>query len=74
MISPIRPLLFHDPVCVGDRSNVRQTPVPPFSPLRLLLLLAALMFLVAFVELGVLSVAFDKLGLSPCWRTTLSIR
>jgi uncharacterized membrane protein len=34
-------------------------------PLRLLLLLAAVMFLVATVELGVLSVAFDKLGLSP---------
>jgi len=39
--------------------------MPPFSPLRLLLLLAALMFLVFSVELGVLSVAFDKLGLSP---------
>jgi len=34
-------------------------------PLRLLLLLAAVMLLVVTVELGVLSVAFDKLGLSP---------
>jgi uncharacterized membrane protein len=38
--------------------------VPRIPPLRLLLLLAALIFLVASVELGILSVAFEKLGLS----------
>jgi uncharacterized membrane protein len=36
----------------------------PFTPLRFLLLLAALIFLVAFVQLGVLTVTFEKLGLS----------
>lgn len=39
--------------------------MPRFPLLRLALLLAVLMFLVVFVELGALSVAFDKLGLSP---------
>lgn len=34
-------------------------------PLRLLLLLVVAGFLVTFVQLGVLRVAFDKLGLSP---------
>lgn len=32
---------------------------------RLLLLIALLAFLVAFVQLGVISIAFEKLGLSP---------
>lgn len=36
----------------------------PFSPLRLLLLFVAFIFLVAFVQLGILTIAFDKLGLS----------
>jgi uncharacterized membrane protein len=37
----------------------------PSSPLRMLLLVATAAFLVAFVQLGVLAAAFDKLGLSP---------
>lgn len=37
----------------------------PFSPLRLLLLIAAFVFLIVFVQFGVLTIAFDKLGLSP---------
>jgi uncharacterized membrane protein len=37
----------------------------PFSPLGLLLVVAAFVFLVTFVQIGVLTIAFDKLGLSP---------
>ncbi|NIR59595.1 MAG: DUF1614 domain-containing protein [Gammaproteobacteria bacterium] len=37
---------------------------PPFSPLHLLLFVLALGFLIAFVQVGVLTIAFDKLGLS----------
>lgn len=37
----------------------------PFAPLSLLVFVAAIAFLVAFVQLGVLTIAFDKLGLSP---------
>lgn len=36
----------------------------PFSPLHLLVFILALGFLLAFVQVGALSVAFDKLGLS----------
>ncbi len=36
----------------------------PFSPLRLLLFILALSFLVIFVQIGLISIAFDKLGLS----------
>lgn len=36
----------------------------PRSPLRIILLAAALVFLVTFIQLGVLTIAFDKLGLS----------
>ncbi|MDE1989313.1 MAG: DUF1614 domain-containing protein [Betaproteobacteria bacterium] len=36
----------------------------PFSPLRLLLLIAAFILLVIVVQFGVVSVAFEKLGLS----------
>jgi uncharacterized membrane protein len=36
----------------------------PFSPLRLLLLLAALVILIGFIQFGVVSIAFDRLGLS----------
>lgn len=36
----------------------------PFSPLRLLLFILALAFLVVFVQIGLISIAFDKLGLS----------
>ena len=36
----------------------------PFSPLRLLLFILALAFLVIFVQIGLISIAFDKLGLS----------
>jgi uncharacterized membrane protein len=38
--------------------------MPP-SPLRLLLLLTAFIALVTFVQIGVVTIAFDKLGLSP---------
>ena len=37
----------------------------PSSPLRLLLFIIALAFLAGFVQLGLISIAFDKLGLSP---------
>lgn len=37
----------------------------PTPPLRLLLLLAALITLVAFIQIGAVTIAFDKLGLSP---------
>lgn len=37
----------------------------PLSPLRLLLFVTAVAFLVGFVQLGILRIAFDKLGLSP---------
>lgn len=37
----------------------------PFSPLRLLLFVLALAFLISFVQIGLISIAFDKLGLSP---------
>ncbi len=36
----------------------------PFSPLRLLLFILALTFLAIFVQIGIISIAFDKLGLS----------
>ena len=36
----------------------------PFSPLRLLIFVIALTFLVIFVQIGLVSIAFDKLGLS----------
>ncbi len=36
----------------------------PFSPFRLLLLMAALIFFIIFVQLGAISIAFEKLGLS----------
>lgn len=37
----------------------------PFSPLYLVLFIFALTFLITVVQLGIISVAFDKLGLSP---------
>lgn len=37
----------------------------PFSPLQLLLLLTLLAFLMTAIQLGALTIAFDKLGLSP---------
>jgi len=37
----------------------------PSSPLRLLLFILALTFLITFVQIGLISIAFDKLGLSP---------
>jgi len=37
----------------------------PSSPLRLLLFILALVFLISFVQVGLISIAFDKLGLSP---------
>ncbi len=36
----------------------------PFSPLRMLLLFAALILLIVIVQFGVVSIAFEKLGLS----------
>jgi uncharacterized membrane protein len=37
----------------------------PSSPLRLLLFILALVFLISLVQVGLISIAFDKLGLSP---------
>lgn len=37
----------------------------PLSPLRLLLFVLAVAFLVGFVQLGILRIAFERLGLSP---------
>jgi uncharacterized membrane protein len=39
-------------------------PIPP-TPLRLLIFILALAFLVGFIQVGLISIAFDKLGLSP---------
>ena len=39
-------------------------PMPP-SPLRLLLFILAVAFLIGFVQIGLISIAFEKLGLSP---------
>lgn len=39
-------------------------PIPP-PPLRLLLFILALAFLIGVVQVGLISLAFDKLGLSP---------
>ena len=39
-------------------------PIPP-TPLRLLIFILILAFLVGFVQLGLISIAFEKLGLSP---------
>ena len=36
----------------------------PFSPLRLLLFILALVFLIILIQIGMISIAFDKLGLS----------
>lgn len=36
----------------------------PFSPLRLLLFILALAFMVVLVQIGLITIAFDKLGLS----------
>ncbi len=37
---------------------------PPFSPRNLLLFAFAIVFLLAFLQVGLISIAFDKLGLS----------
>ncbi len=37
----------------------------PFSPLKFLIFFLAVAFLVGFVQVGLISIAFDKLGLSP---------
>jgi uncharacterized membrane protein len=45
----------------------------PRLPLRILLLLAAFVFLTTFIQLGVLTLALDKLGLSSSSATLLFI-
>lgn len=42
-----------------------------FSPIILFLFLIGLSFILAFVQLGLLTIAFDKLGLSPSTALTL---
>lgn len=42
-----------------------------FSTIQLLLFLFALSFMLAFIQLGLLTIAFDKLGLSPTTAFTL---
>lgn len=37
----------------------------PFSPLKFLIFFLAVAFLLGFVQVGLISIAFDKLGLSP---------
>ena len=37
----------------------------PFSPLKFLLFLLAVAVLIGFIQVGLISIAFDKLGLSP---------
>ncbi|RMD71934.1 MAG: DUF1614 domain-containing protein [Gammaproteobacteria bacterium] len=37
----------------------------PFSPVQFLLFIFLLAFLIAFVQIGLITIAFDKLGLSP---------
>ncbi len=43
----------------------------PFSPFQFLLFLFLVVFLVAFVQVGLLTLAFDKLGISPAGGLTL---
>lgn len=43
---------------------LEMTPMPS-SPLRLLLFILALAFLISLAQIGLISIAFDKLGLSP---------
>ncbi|RMG31398.1 MAG: DUF1614 domain-containing protein [Gammaproteobacteria bacterium] len=43
----------------------------PFSPFQFLLFLFLVVFLVAFVQVGLLTLAFDKLGISPMAGLTL---
>lgn len=50
--------------CFTSPAELLPTPMPS-SPLRLLLLILALAFLIAIVQVGLISIAFDKLGLSP---------
>lgn len=45
--------------------------MPPFSPLHLLLFVAALLFLLALIQVGLISIAFDKLGVSSAGAFTL---
>lgn len=45
----------------------------PQLPLRILLLIAALVFFVTFIQLGILTIALDKLGLSSDSATLLFI-
>jgi len=44
--------------------RIEPTVRSPFSPLYLILFVAALAMLVAFIQVGLLTIAFDKLGLS----------
>jgi len=43
----------------------------PFSPFQFLLFVFLVVFLVAFVQVGLLTLAFDKLGISPAGGLTL---
>lgn len=45
--------------------------MPPFSPLHLLLFLFALVFLIALIQVGLISIAFEKLGVSSAGAFTL---
>ena len=45
----------------------------PFSPLLLLAMIFCFIMLVAFLQIGMLTIAFDKLGLSPGSAITLLI-
>lgn len=49
----------------SPRSHVYEPMRSPFSPLSLLVFIAAIAFLVAIVQFGVVTIALDKLGLSP---------
>lgn len=45
--------------------------MPPFSPLHLLLFLGALIFLIALIQVGLITIAFEKLGVSSSGAFTL---
>ncbi len=49
--------------CITLPAELSLTPMPPLPP-RLLLFILALLFLIAIVQVGIINIAFDKLGLS----------
>ncbi len=56
---------------IGIHSALPKKPAMPFSPLRLLVLILLFSVLLAFIQVGLLAIAFDKLTLSANSGLTL---